>query len=185
MCHLSRTNTCSDLFRAHVFADLAPYMCIYPGCDTGEQCYATTEQWIRHQNLHRTPTDRISLPTVCPFCDKSSTDKKRYMHVLSHMERIRLLALPPSGLISGDNDDLAYFDSSDSGVSGDSTSQSAPGAGSSEFVDRLKDMTLTQYDYITNRWLPDEEGGTPQKSVCTTTQKQGMFMLSLITVTHP
>jgi len=163
-------------------------MCIHPDCDAGRRCYATKEQWIKHQDLHRV-SNKGFMSIVCPFClaevDKTWTNNDRYMHVLSHMERIGLLALPPSGLISKDNDDLAYFDSSASSVSGDSPAQSAPRVGNSEFVARLKDLTPTRYDYISNRWLPDEEGGTPPKSVCTTTHKQSRFLISLFTGTYP
>jgi len=94
-------------------------MCIHPDCDAGRRCYATKEQWIKHQDLHRV-SNKGFMSIVCPFClaevDKTWTNNDRYMHVLSHMERIGLLALPPSGLISKDNDDLAYFDSSASSV---------------------------------------------------------------------
>jgi hypothetical protein len=150
-------------------------MCIVPDCDTGEHCYAAKEQWIRHQNWHRDSTDEISVLIVCPFCavaaDKTWTDQKRYMHVLRHMERIRLLALPTSGLISDDNDDMVSFDSSASGVSGDLPAQSSPSGGNSEFGARLKGVRLTRYDYVANRWLhkiPDEKGGASPKSVHTT-----------------
>jgi len=177
-CRISHTVLTLTLacYRTHVFADLTPYMCILPDCDTGEHCYAAKEQWIEHQNWHRNSTDEISVHTVCPFCavtaDKTWTDQKWYMHVLRHMERIRLLALPTSGLISGDNDDLVSFDSTASGVSDDLPSQSSPSGGSSEFRACLKGVQLTRYDYATNRWLheiPDEEGGAPPKSVHTST----------------
>ncbi|KAF8537770.1 hypothetical protein BDD12DRAFT_203941 [Trichophaea hybrida] len=111
-------------WKAHVFSDLAPYMCTFEGCPNGEQSFKSPELWIWHYNLHRTPSDDIPTLDKCTFCavefGPDRTDQQRYKHIRKHMESIKLFALPHSLLISEEEDDQNLFDSSSSSVTNQS-----------------------------------------------------------------
>ncbi|KAF8243209.1 hypothetical protein K440DRAFT_77236 [Wilcoxina mikolae CBS 423.85] len=151
-------------WKAHVFSDLAPYMCTVEGCPNGEQSFTSPEPWIRHQNSHRMPSGDIPTLDKCPFCaiefGPGRTDQQRYKHIRKHMESIRLFALPPSLLISEEEDDQPLFDSSSS----DATNQSDEATYLREsdqttnlFEAQLKELGSFESDQLVNRWLPSED----------------------------
>jgi hypothetical protein len=139
-------------------------MCTVEGCPNGEQSFASSELWIRHQNSHRVPSGDIPALDKCPFCatdfDPGRTDKQRFRHIRKHMESIRLFALPPSLLISEEEDDQPLFDSSSS----DATNQGdevTPQRGSNQSINlfeaQLKELGTFESDQVVNRWLPSED----------------------------
>ncbi|RPB06613.1 hypothetical protein P167DRAFT_83451 [Morchella conica CCBAS932] len=93
--------TQGHVWRKHVFADLAPYMCIRSRCRSAGTFYTSKKAWVLHDTLCiRDAREGAGETTteVCPFCLKDfGRDTGRfYSHVAHHMEDIRLFALPPA-----------------------------------------------------------------------------------------
>ncbi|KAJ6009974.1 hypothetical protein N7522_004990 [Penicillium canescens] len=75
----------------HIFRDLMPYVCIFPGC-SGKLC-ESRRQWYAHvENAHG---DSMSFPKfVCPICKDSFSTAMYERHVSRHLEELALFLLP-------------------------------------------------------------------------------------------
>ncbi|KAH0604020.1 uncharacterized protein H6S33_007051 [Morchella sextelata] len=98
---MQRPTTQGHRWRKHVFADLAPYMCIRSRCPSADKFYTKKRDWVAHDSqCIRDGREGAEVTTTetCPFCLKEfGGDTGRfYSHVAHHMEDIRLFALPPA-----------------------------------------------------------------------------------------
>ncbi|KAJ6084997.1 hypothetical protein N7499_004626 [Penicillium canescens] len=75
----------------HIFRDLMPYVCIFPGCSG--KLYESRRQWYAHvENAHG---DSMSFPKfVCPICKDSFSTAMYERHVSRHLEELALFLLP-------------------------------------------------------------------------------------------
>jgi hypothetical protein len=86
--------------RKHVFADLAPYMCIRSRCSCNAMFYTSKKAWVAHDTVSiRSLNDDVRAIATgkCLFCAKEFNGDigRFYTHVAHHMEDIRLFALSP------------------------------------------------------------------------------------------
>ncbi|KAJ6026523.1 hypothetical protein N7460_011340 [Penicillium canescens] len=75
----------------HIFRDLMPYVCIFPGCSG--KLYESRRQWYAHvENAHG---DSMSFPKfVCPICKDSFSTAMYERHLSRHLEELALFLLP-------------------------------------------------------------------------------------------
>ncbi|KAJ5920387.1 hypothetical protein N7516_011245 [Penicillium verrucosum] len=79
----------------HIFRDLMPYVCIFPGCSTPNKLYGGRRQWHHHiQQAH------VSVPSTngtydCSICKQGSLPAVGFQrHVGQHLEELALFLLP-------------------------------------------------------------------------------------------
>jgi hypothetical protein len=77
----------------HIFRDLMPYVCIFPGCSG--KLYESRRQWYAHvENAH---ADSMSFPKFdCSICKDTFSTAKYERHVSRHLEELALFLLPRS-----------------------------------------------------------------------------------------
>jgi hypothetical protein len=79
----------------HIFRDLMPYVCIFPGCSTPNKLYGGRRQWDHHiQQAHATAS--ITDGTYhCSICKQGSLPAVTFRrHVGQHLEELALFMLP-------------------------------------------------------------------------------------------
>lgn len=79
----------------HIFRDLMPYVCIFPGCSMPNKLYGGRRQWHHHiQQAH------ASVPSTngtydCSICKQGSLPAVTFQrHVGQHLEELALFLLP-------------------------------------------------------------------------------------------
>lgn len=79
----------------HIFADLMPYVCVFPDCSTPTMLYASRREWYHHlQNSHSIQAEQVA-GIQCPLCQEEPTNGDRLdRHVGRHLEELALFALP-------------------------------------------------------------------------------------------
>jgi hypothetical protein len=96
----------------HVFNDLMPYLCIYPGCPTPHRLYESRREWFSHLQSQHSISDSPGIHVDCPLCLSSvPTGKQLERHVGRHLEELALFALPRS---EEDGDEAAMSSDEDS-----------------------------------------------------------------------
>jgi hypothetical protein len=75
----------------HIFRDLMPYVCIFPGCSG--KLYESRRQWYAHiENAH---ADSMSFPKFdCSICKDTFSTTTYERHVSRHLEELALFLLP-------------------------------------------------------------------------------------------
>ncbi|KAJ5498049.1 hypothetical protein N7453_007100 [Penicillium expansum] len=79
----------------HIFRDLMPYVCIFPGCSTPNKLYGGRRQWHHHiQQTHASIsiTDGTYDCSICKKCSLPAITFQR--HVGQHLEELALFLLP-------------------------------------------------------------------------------------------
>ncbi|KAL3434946.1 hypothetical protein BDV09DRAFT_195305 [Aspergillus tetrazonus] len=95
----------------HIFRDLMPYVCIFPGCSTPNKLYEGRRQWYRH--IQQTHTSRFSGNGTydCSICRQDSLPNTTFRrHVGQHLEELALFLLPP---IDSEEDETTVPDEED------------------------------------------------------------------------
>ncbi|KAH6842692.1 hypothetical protein B0I37DRAFT_448126 [Chaetomium sp. MPI-CAGE-AT-0009] len=129
VCYICNQSMAEGLTRStwkrHVFADLCPYVCTLPGCETASKLFQSSGAWAKHESSHRSEPRCFS---ACPFCeirlpDGSAMAYKK--HVAEHLREISLAALPqfmdPDSTLADDSD------SSEDGASGEDDNRTEDG----------------------------------------------------------
>ncbi|KAJ6178157.1 hypothetical protein N7519_008618 [Penicillium mononematosum] len=88
----------------HIFRDLMPYVCIFPGCSTPNKLYGGRRQWHHHiQQAHAT-TPSTDGTYHCPICKQGSLPAVTFQrHVGQHLEELALFLLPRTDSGSGED----------------------------------------------------------------------------------
>ncbi|KAJ5881516.1 uncharacterized protein N7529_000188 [Penicillium soppii] len=79
----------------HIFRDLMPYVCIFPGCSVPNKLYGSRRQWHHHiKQTHATATSTDSTYdcSICRQCSLPAITFQR--HVGKHLEELALFLLP-------------------------------------------------------------------------------------------
>ncbi|KAJ5515112.1 Zinc finger C2H2 [Penicillium fimorum] len=93
----------------HVFSDLMPYLCIFPGCPTPHRLYASRRGWFSHLQSQHSIFESSGLHVDCPLCLSSVPSGKQFeRHVGQHLEELALFVLPRS---EGDSEEEAAISS--------------------------------------------------------------------------
>ncbi|KAJ5194428.1 hypothetical protein N7491_001766 [Penicillium cf. griseofulvum] len=79
----------------HIFRDLMPYVCIFPGCSTPNKLYGGRRQWDYHiQQAHATISSTDGT-YHCSICKQGSLPAVTFRrHVGQHLEELALFMLP-------------------------------------------------------------------------------------------
>ncbi|KOS37374.1 hypothetical protein ACN38_g11829 [Penicillium nordicum] len=90
----------------HIFRDLMPYVCIFPGCSTPNKLYGGRRQWHHHiQQAH------ASMPSTngtydCSICKQGSLPAVGFQrHVGQHLEELALFLLPRTDEYEDENEE--------------------------------------------------------------------------------
>ncbi|KXG54364.1 uncharacterized protein PGRI_075080 [Penicillium griseofulvum] len=89
----------------HIFRDLMPYVCIFPGCPTPNKLYGSRRQWDHHiQQSHATAS--ITDGTYhCSICKQGSLPAVTFWrHVGQHLEELALFMLPRTDSDENENE---------------------------------------------------------------------------------
>ncbi|CAG8039213.1 unnamed protein product [Penicillium salamii] len=79
----------------HIFRDLMPYVCIFPGCSTPNKLYGGRRQWYHHIHQTHAPTSGTDDTFDCSICKESSLPAVTFQrHVGQHLEELALFLLP-------------------------------------------------------------------------------------------
>ncbi|KAJ5766212.1 uncharacterized protein N7511_003828 [Penicillium nucicola] len=75
----------------HIFRDLMPYVCIFPGCSG--RLYESRRQWYSH--IENTHADSVRAQRFdCSICKESFSTVMYERHVSRHLEELALFLLP-------------------------------------------------------------------------------------------
>ena len=92
----------------HIFHDLMPYVCIFPGCSTPNKLYGSRRQW--HHHVQQTHDVKSSTDGTydCSICNQGSLPAASFQrHVGQHLEELALFLLPRT---NSDEDENAVPD---------------------------------------------------------------------------
>jgi hypothetical protein len=85
----------------HIFRDLMPYVCIFPGCSG--KLYESRRQWYGHvENAHADSMRAFKFD--CSICKDSFSTAMYERHVSRHLEELALFLLPRTAEDEEDND---------------------------------------------------------------------------------
>jgi hypothetical protein len=112
------TSVKSDVSWArHVFSDLMPYVCIFPGCATPHRLYESRREWYFHSQDMHSITENPDKATKCPLCLIAiPSGKQCERHVARHLQELALFALPRfdqqdvDSVVSGESQKAALGD---------------------------------------------------------------------------
>ncbi|KAJ5771876.1 hypothetical protein N7520_002405 [Penicillium odoratum] len=79
----------------HIFRDLMPYVCIFPGCSTPNKLYESRREWYHHiKQAHDSilGTNETYDCAICRQCTLPTANFQR--HVGQHLEELALFLLP-------------------------------------------------------------------------------------------
>ncbi|OOQ90846.1 hypothetical protein PEBR_02856 [Penicillium brasilianum] len=96
----------------HIFRDLMPYVCIFPGCPTPNKLYEGRRKWYQHIRQAHPSVSVTDSVHDCSICKKTSLSTTTFQrHVGQHLEELALFSLPRTG---SDEDDNAVTDEEES-----------------------------------------------------------------------
>lgn len=79
----------------HIFHDLMPYVCIFPGCSTPNKLYESRRQWYHHIQQTHASTSSADGIYNCPICKHGSLPAVKFQrHIGQHLEELALFLLP-------------------------------------------------------------------------------------------
>jgi hypothetical protein len=85
----------------HIFRDIMPYVCIFPGCSG--KLYESRRQWYGHvENAHADSMRAFKFD--CSICKYSFSTAMYERHVSRHLEELALFLLPRTAEDEEDND---------------------------------------------------------------------------------
>lgn len=79
----------------HIFRDLMPYVCIFPGCSTPNKLYGGRRQWHHHVQQTHASASSTDGTYDCSICKQGSLPAVTFQrHVGQHLEELALFFLP-------------------------------------------------------------------------------------------
>ncbi|KAJ9487951.1 hypothetical protein VN97_g5340 [Penicillium thymicola] len=79
----------------HIFRDLMPYVCIFPGCSTPNKLYGGRRQWHHHIQQAHALAPSTNGTYDCSICKQGSLPAVGFQrHVGQHLEELALFLLP-------------------------------------------------------------------------------------------
>lgn len=79
----------------HIFDDILPYVCVFPGCRTSNKLFARRSEWYQHtERRHLKDVNSKRFTDRCPLCRDELLSEQFESHVALHMEQLALFALP-------------------------------------------------------------------------------------------
>ncbi|KAJ5633183.1 hypothetical protein N7490_009522 [Penicillium lividum] len=94
----------------HIFRDLMPYVCIFPGCSTPNKLYESRREWYHHIKQAHDLTSGTNDTYDCSICRQCTLPTANFQrHVGQHMEDLALFLLPRTQSES-DSDENAMTD---------------------------------------------------------------------------
>lgn len=79
----------------HIFRDLLPYVCIFPGCSTPNKLYGGRRQWYHHIQEEHASVSTTDGTYDCSICKQGSLPNAAFRrHVGQHLEELALFLLP-------------------------------------------------------------------------------------------
>ncbi|OQD64427.1 hypothetical protein PENPOL_c007G06898 [Penicillium polonicum] len=79
----------------HIFRDLMPYVCIFPGCSTPNKLYGGRRQWHHHVQQTHASASSTDGTYDCSICKQGSLPAVTFQrHVGQHLEELALFLLP-------------------------------------------------------------------------------------------
>ena len=80
----------------HVFKDIMPYSCVFPGCRNAAKLYSSRREWFHHEmTLHMKSYCGDAYYVMCPLCQEVDVPRQRIeRHLARHLEELALFALP-------------------------------------------------------------------------------------------
>ncbi|CAI7586725.1 unnamed protein product [Penicillium viridicatum] len=79
----------------HIFRDLMPYVCIFPGCSTPNKLYGGRRQWHNHVQQTHASASSTDGTYDCSICKQGSLPAVTFQrHVGQHLEELALFLLP-------------------------------------------------------------------------------------------
>ncbi|KAJ5509451.1 hypothetical protein N7527_011594 [Penicillium freii] len=118
----------------HIFRDLMPYVCIFPGCSTPNKLYGGRRQWHHHVQQTHASASSTDGTYDCSICKQGSLPAVTFQrHVGQHLEELALFLLPRT-----DEDEDENEEGTDENLSNVSLDDN-----SVESVERRIDMNIT------------------------------------------
>ncbi|CAI7646445.1 unnamed protein product [Penicillium crustosum] len=107
----------------HIFRDLMPYVCIFPGCSTPNKLYGGRRQWHHHVQQTHTSVSSTDGTYDCSICKQSSLPTVTFQrHVGQHLEELALFLLPRTDEDEDENENGEGADENLSNISLDDNS---------------------------------------------------------------
>ncbi|KAJ1322996.1 enhanced entry protein LpnE [Microdochium nivale] len=78
---LSDEYTRKDKWRAHVAQDLCAYVCVFENCESPEEMFSTTYEWMSHMARYH-----AAIEWLCPLCAKDGKHHDPAVYIYEHPE---------------------------------------------------------------------------------------------------
>ncbi|KAJ5977108.1 hypothetical protein N7501_000450 [Penicillium viridicatum] len=90
----------------HIFRDLMPYVCIFPGCSTPNKLYGGRRQWHHHVQQTHASASSTDGTYDCSICKQGSLPAVTFQrHVGQHLEELALFLLPRTNEDEDENEE--------------------------------------------------------------------------------